>query len=351
MQSMAMKPGVRLETRHPMHSHLKNVVLPRLGIEIRHPNFELVCLNKPKAVYLYREHKSDAFLVGKFFGNRCKPCDQIENNPKESLKQEFRNLLMIRNMGLNKRPRQVVRPLSKNEKISFVLVEEFVRGHNLDYYISKAIYDGESQRLKGKLRILANFFADLHKLMRAESHINFEEISTFFRFLVKTLSVQGIIKPEMLKEFERLLNVWADNHDIWKNRSVLVHGDATPTNFIFHPEEGITGIDLERMNLSDPAYDIGLISAELKHHFAWRVFQANAAEPFIGHFFRAYCDEFEDPESTFKAITYRNRFFMALGELRIGLNKWLPWEHRKWLAQEAFRCLQPRKTAYGGGKC
>ena len=126
-----------------------------------------------------------------------------------------------------------------------------------------------------------------------------------------------------------------------EDKTVLVHGDATPTNFIFHPEDGVTAIDLERMRRSDRAYDLGLIASELKHHFAWRMLRADAAEPFISHFLRAYCDHFEDPASIFKTITYRNRFFMALGELRIAQNEWIQKEHRTWLAEEAFRCLQP----------
>jgi hypothetical protein len=84
-----------------------------------------------------------------------------------------------------------------------------------------------------------------------------------------------------------------------------------------------------------------LVIAEIKHHFAWRILRAGAAEPFIRNFLWAYCQKFRDPESTFREITYRNRFFMSLGELRIARNRWLPWKHRKWLAEEALRCLQP----------
>jgi len=98
--------------------------------------------------------------------------------------------------------------------------------------------------------------------------------------------------------------------------------------------------DLERIRFSDRVYDIGMLMAELKHHFGWRVLQADAAEPFIGHFIRTYSEGFSEPESFFNAITYRSRFYMALGELRIARNKWLPWEHRKWLTDEAFQCLR-----------
>ena len=121
---------------------------------------------------------------------------------------------------------------------------------------------------------------------------------------------------------------------------MLVHGDATPTNFIFHPEDGVTAIDLERMHPADGVYDVGMLAAELKHHFAWRRLQAHEAERFISHFFRAYCEGFPNPQKAFRAITQRNRFYMALGEVRIARNPWLSQAHRDWLIEEALRCLQ-----------
>lgn len=96
------------------------------------------------------------------------------------------------------------------------------------------------------------------------------------------------------------------------------------------------------MQYSDRVYDIGMLTAELKHHFAWRILQAYAAEPFIGHFLKSYCESFVDNESAFKSVAFRNRFYMALGELRIARNDWLAWEHRKRLADEALRCLRVR---------
>ena len=121
---------------------------------------------------------------------------------------------------------------------------------------------------------------------------------------------------------------------------MLIHGDITPTNIIFHPEDGLTAIDLERMRCADPVYDLGFLAAELRHHFAWRILKADAAEPFITHFFREYCEQFPDPGPVFDRITHRNRFYMALGELRIARNAWLPPGHRKWLVEEAFRCFR-----------
>ena len=85
---------------------------------------------------------------------------------------------------------------------------------------------------------------------------------------------------------------------------------------------------------------VGMLAAELKHHFAWRQLRADAAEPFISHFFHAYCEKFPNPQEAFRDITKRNRFYMALGELRIARNPWLIRPHRLWLIEEAMRCLR-----------
>jgi hypothetical protein len=94
------------------------------------------------------------------------------------------------------------------------------------------------------------------------------------------------------------------------------------------------------MHPADCVYDIGFLAAELKHHFAWQLIQSNAAEPFISHFLQSYCEGFPDSEAVFTAITQRNPFYMALGELRIARNPWLPLKHRTWLIEEALRCIR-----------
>ncbi|MCJ7810026.1 MAG: aminoglycoside phosphotransferase family protein [Desulfobulbaceae bacterium] len=338
MQPVTIKPGGWLEYQDPLHAYLKNAVLPRLGVEVPQPDIESICLNKQQSVFRYRERKTLTSVVGKFFGSRC---PRPGSDPRKDLSREFRNLVAIRKRGLDKDPHRVVRPLGKNEKINCLLVEEFIRGHDLDYYIAKAAYEGQNQALMEKLEILADFLARLHGLPTGRGHMGFSKIYSYFRSIVQSLLIGEVIDPHMGREFYRLCHDWGQNRALRKEKPVWVHGDATTTNFIFHREEGITAIDLELMRVTDRVYDIGFLTAEIKHHFAWRILQAEAAEPFIRNFLWAYCQKLRDPESAFRDITYRNRFFMSLGELRIARNRWLPWGHRKWLAEEALRCLQP----------
>ena len=337
MESAAEMPSWRLDERDPLHTHLALVVLPRAGIEVKYPDFEVSCLGDGQEVYRYRERKSRSLFVCKFFGSRWY---LSETERRNGLNYEFKSLNALHKMGFCKFPHRVVRPLSKEEHINCLLVEEFARGHDLDYYIARAAYEGQHGRLFRKLTELAHFLAKLHARTANLEPVNFADSLYYLRKLVKSLAQKGIVHPRGLEKFMSCCDEWEKAAEMSADVSVLVHGDATPTNFIFHPEDGVTAIDLERMQSSDRVYDIGMLTAELKHHFAWRVLQADAAEPFIGHFIRAYCGNFSDPEAPFDALTHRNKFYMALGELRIARNEWLPFEHRKWLTDEALKCLR-----------
>ncbi|MFH1008224.1 MAG: aminoglycoside phosphotransferase family protein [Candidatus Latescibacterota bacterium] len=337
MQSLISRPGWRLDVRDPLYAHLAFVVLPRAGVEVTQPDFEVGELGNGRGVYVYRERTSHALFVCKFFGSRH---HLSESARRALLHLEFSNLSVVREMGFKEFPYRMVQPLSKSEPINCVLVEEFARGHDLDYYISKAAYEGQHKRLFGKLTQLAHFLAELHNCTVDTERVRSGDAFSYFRHLVSALVRAGVVGPQTADRFSHLSNKWEKDSQMWTEPRVLVHGDVTPTNFLFHVNEGVTAIDLERMRMADRVYDVGMLAAELRHHFAWRVGQAGAAEPFIGHFLWAYCEGFPDQKRAFREVSHRNRFYMALGELRMARNPWLPWEHRKWLVQEAVGCLQ-----------
>jgi len=336
VNSHAEKLGGKLKAEHPLYAYLAADVLPRVGIETKHPHFSTTSLDNRQAVYLCREQTSHAVFVCKFFGRRR---GLSEGERRSSLNHEFGSLLSVRNLGFCQFPHRVVRPVSKSEKIAYLLVEDFARGHDLDYYIAKAAYEGQHQRLLGKLTKLARFLVDLHNRTAGSIRVNFTDSREYFIYLVNSLVRREVVDLPTAERLTRLGYEWEQSADMRADVSVLVHGDATPTNFIFHHDDGMTAIDLERVHPADRMYDVGMIAAELKHHFAWRILQAGAAEPFIEHFLRVYCQGFPDPESAFRACTHRSQFYMALGELRIARNSWLPWKHRKWLVKEAICCL------------
>jgi len=337
MKALALKTWMRIDSQHPLYKHLASVVLPLAGIDLKDPHIETTPLSDRQAVYLFKELKSRNHFVGKHFGFRYQLSEQECRNV---LNKEFLNLCAIRAKGFSDYPNRVVRPYTKNEEMDYLLVQDYIRGHDLDYYISKAAYSGQHERLLRKLAGLAYFLFMLHQTTTSDHSVCIKNSSGYFRSIIECLKGQGIIDEKVSLEFEHLFNVWERSDKMQQDISVWVHGDVTPTNFFFHPEDGITAIDLERMQLADRVYDIGFLCAELKHHFALRLLNANLAERFITHFLHAYCEVFSDPNAVFVKISERNPFYMALGEIRIVRNSWLPQKHRVWLIEEALRCLK-----------
>jgi aminoglycoside phosphotransferase (APT) family kinase protein len=336
MKALALKTWMRIDSQHPLYKHLASVVLPLAGIDLKDPHIETAPLSDRQAVYLFKELKSRNHFVGKHFGFRYQLSEQECRNV---LNKEFLNLCAIRAKGFSDYPNRVVRPYTKNEEMDYLLVQDYIRGHDLDYYIIKAAYSGQHEQLLRKLAGLAYFLFMLHQTTTSDHSVCIKNSSGYFRSIIECLKGQGIIDEKVSLEFEHLFNVWERSDKMQQDISVWVHGDVTPTNFFFHPEDGITAIDLERMQLADRVYDIGFLCAELKHHFALRLLNANLAERFITHFLHAYCENFSDPYSEFKSIAERNPFYMALGEMRIARNSYLPQNHRSWLVEEAYRCL------------
>jgi aminoglycoside phosphotransferase len=329
--------GIRIHKYGPLYHHLRRCVLPSLDIEAKSPSFEARPISLQNGVYLFEEKKSGKLFIGKFFGTR----KMIpENEQRRLLDAEFNNLKILRNKGLRHVPDQVVRPISKAAEINCLLVENHVPGHDLDYYIQKAIKEGQNDRLMKKLSELARFFARLHACTAIPGKINIRRIQYDFNEFVRTLLKKNLIDKKTSDRFLSLLREWRDSRGISSNTSVLVHGDATPTNFIFSPDVGITAIDLERMHFSDNALDIGMLAAELKHHYAACALNAGASEPFIQHFIASYHRELAGSDALITSLNERNPFYMAMGELRIARNEWLHVDHRRWLIEEALRCLQ-----------
>ncbi len=325
-----------IDSRHPLHRHLATDVLPKAGIELDQPMFEISTPDDCRSICLFREAKSRNHFVGKYFGFRHQ---LTVRERKNVLYDEFRNLSMIRARGFCGYPHQVVRPFSRNETLDCLLVEDYVRGHDLDHYIVRAAYASQHERLLQKLTGLADFLFLLHQQTASGHPVCFEKETFYFKTILEGFQLEQAISGEQFRAFLERFGEWENSEQMKTETSVLVHGDATPTNFFFHAEDGVTAIDLERMHLADRAYDIGFLAAELKHHFAWRLLNSALSERFISHFIQAYCSNFETPRQAFDSITARNPFYMALGELRIARNTYLPLDHRRWLLEEALRCL------------
>ena len=98
---------------------------------------------------------------------------------------------------------------------------------------------------------------------------------------------------------------------MWEDQKVIVHGDATPENFMFGNGLSVIAFDLERTKRADRVFDTGRIAGELKHFFMRATGNKDAAEPFIGHFLWEYACHFPNRASAFQSITGRTPFYMG----------------------------------------
>jgi thiamine kinase-like enzyme len=314
--------------------YMRQVIFPQLApppfgeIEIR-------SLSQQKPVYLFLEKHQNIMVVGKLFKHGPLTLEQAW----PSAEKEYFNLNLLRNrFGMNNNCCHVVTPLGKNKELSALLVTEKAPGKVLDYYIAKAVYERKSQQLFDRLTSLAKFFVKLHRNTENDRRVSPALPQSYLTKLLDSLS-KWSLDPVERATIEAYAARWWDRDEVWTtDREVIVHGDATSTNFILNHQE-VTGIDLEKMKWADRCWDLGFIAAELKHHFMWRMGDSWAAEPFIGHFLWQYAASYEDSQF-FTILTRKIPLYMALGLLRIARNSWLDDPHRKNLLNEAKLCLE-----------
>jgi aminoglycoside phosphotransferase (APT) family kinase protein len=148
----------------------------------------------------------------------------------------------------------------------------------------------------------------------------------------------GLLTREDWQDLARERHAWEKRFQNHSDRQVLIHGDATPTNFLF-PNGRAVALDLERLRIGDRLWDLSWVAGELKHAWGWRSADFSGSEAFIGHFFRMYLAAAGlDPALTRRLFSL-NPFYMALAELRIARNLYLTRDYRRELVAEARRCL------------
>lgn len=313
---------------------LYDLIFSQACPDIRMPVFHVNAMSH-SMVFKYTEEKSGTAIIGKFFR-----LDDGREDRISRIKGEYENLHRIRRYGFDRYPNYVVRPIGKDERIGLALLEEFIHGKDLDYYLKKAIYSGDGNALERKLSSLASFFYVFHKKTETQNKVDLDSVSIYFQKIINKLSRHNTICDEDRRESLRLMDKWLNRSIIQDANGAMVHGDATPTNFIFTEQEEVVAIDLERMKVSDQVFDIGMVCGEIKHAFLWRTGNPHKSEHFINHFLSCYASHFPDRKKTFHGITFRNPFYMAMTELRIARNSYLDPVYRKGLAFEALKCLK-----------
>jgi hypothetical protein len=314
--------------------YLKEEIFPQLASP-PYGEIEVINLSYKRPVYLFLEKEKNIMVIGKFF--------EVESIPLEQAwleaDKEYLNLKLLRErFGMSLDTDKVVAPLGAKRDFSALLVTERATGQPLDHYIARAIYEQQREELFQMLGYLARFFIKLHCASETDRSVSPDLPQFYLETLLDSLSKSGL-KHSDRANFEEYAARWWDESEIFvSDREVIVHGDATPTNFFFD-HGNVTAIDLEKMKWADRCWDLGFVVAELKHHFMWRMGSGWAAEPFIGHFLWEYAVNYGDTQF-FHIITRKIPLYMAMGLLRIARNLWLSDPYREGLILEAKQCLK-----------
>ena len=314
--------------------YLEETIFPQLSPP-PYGKIEIHRLVSEKPIYLFVEEGQQLLTVGKSFQYGQIPLEEAW----AAAEREFSNLKMIRTkFGMCNDTYNIVAPLGDNKELEALLVTEKASGKLLEHYIVRAINEQRQEKLFRKLGYLAKFFTRLHQNTVTENPVSSTPPQQYLSELLESLR-SGLLDSSGVITIEKRAAPWWNKREICEQDfEVIVHGDATPTNFFFYRNE-VTGIDLERMRFADRCWDLGFLTAELKHHFLWRTGDRWAAEPFIGHFLREYAVNLDYPRF-FPIITAKLPLYMALGLLRIARNIWLGESYRKTLVEEAGLCLE-----------
>ncbi|MDQ7824533.1 MAG: phosphotransferase [Candidatus Eremiobacteraeota bacterium] len=326
----------RLSRLDPLYYCLDEDVMPLLGVAPGGNEYHVFKANSSKDVYLY-ECEGGPAVVGKFYSRSH---EGYNDHAGRCALHEFHNLSLLRSYGLHDYPHYVARPLAFNASCNNVLFEEFCKGEPLSAFIDRALYDGDEGGLYECLTALGFFLATLHNRTANGHPVYFRQECSYMGKLMEQLQEKSLIGYEEAEDFMFFCGRWHDRPEMWEDRQVLIHGDATPSNFIFSGGISVTAIDLERLKRADRAHDLGRIAGELKHMFLMARGEGQSAEPFIGHLLGAYSSHFPDRVRAFFSITARIPFYMAETLLRIARNDWCEKEHRLRLIAEAFHTLR-----------
>jgi aminoglycoside phosphotransferase (APT) family kinase protein len=327
----------RLSESDPLHGYLQYDIQPQVANSSGNANYRVFRLNGSNDVYLYEDRRTGAKVVGKFFLSSRK---RDTEKAVAHLTREFDSLRRMREYGLEGYPHHVVRPLGCNASLNALLVTEYCEGELFSELILSVINSGDKGRLYYKLTALAYFLSEFHNRAAIGAGVDFNQDCAYMDRLIKRLIEINAMDWGEAHELYWLRDLWRNQPKMWEDHQVMVHGDATPENFMFGGGMSVVALDLERTKHADRVFDTGRIAGELKHFFMQAAGDKNAAEPFIGHFLWEYACHFPDRESAFRSISGRTPFYMGITLLRIARNSWIKPDYRRRLVNEAKECLR-----------
>lgn len=323
-----------LDANDPLSEYLKWDIFPQIGCS-GCDGIRVFSTNGSNEVYIYEDRQTCKKVVGKFYYSRKK--DNWEQAGR-LLDRECHNTNLFRSfLGEH---HYAARILGRNDSLNRLLVVEYCYGEPLDNIIMRCINNGERELLFEKLRALAYFLATVHNRSAGEHTVDFNYCCHYTHCMITGL--ENTIADSTTRSLRRKCEEWRDDARMWQDKTVLVHGDATPSNFFFGDGMYVITFDLERVKWTDRIFDVGRIAGELQHFFLRSTGDKNNAEPFIQYFLQEYAWHFPDQPQAFQSITARIPFYMGTTLLRIARNSYLDYDYRMKLVQEAKECLRRR---------
>ena len=276
---------------------------------------------------------SDYAVVGKFFS-----AYPPRVSPDLSLSREYDHYRRLPALGLGNGDGLAPRLLGRCPDWSLGLLLEAVPGPDLDHLLLRACLHGEAEPLFRGLGKLAHLLAFFHSRPVPVSPVVPDPALAYLDKVMGQLETMGLLTRHDCLALAHERQAWEKRCQDFSDRQVLIHGDATPTNFLF-PNGRAVALDLERLGHGDRLWDLSWIAGELKHAWGWRTSDFAGSEAAIQHFFRAYLTAANlDPVLT-RRVYGLNPLYMALAELRIARNLYLTHDYRRELVGEARRCL------------
>jgi len=327
----------RLSEHDPLHGYLQHHIQPQLTGTPGSSTYRVFRLHGSNDVYLYEDRATATKVIGKFFLS-SKKTNAVKAVSR--LTREFDNLCMMRDYGLRGYPHHIVRPLGRHYSMNALLVTEYCEGELLSGMIREVIGYGDHGKLYYKLTALAYFLSTFHNRTAIGVGVAFHQECQYMDHLIARLLELSAVGRDEALELYWLRDQWRNQPRMWEDQQVLVHGDATPDNFMFGDNLQVIAFDLERTKRADRVFDTGRIAGELKHFFMRATGNPYAAEPFIGHFLWEYACHFPNRQSAFQSISGRTPFYIGITLLRIARNSWIEPDYRRRLIDEAKTCLR-----------
>ena len=304
----------------PLYDFLSRIIRDDMRVREPRPAFRVFRLSGSNVVYGYEEKFSGVKVICKFYGPRF---GSDRDKAVGMARQEYEGLRTLRRYDLIGSPHHVIRPFGFSRDINGVLAVEYYAGEEFSHAIARATQRRDDAHLYRRLTALAYFLATQHIRTANGTGVDFDPDCRYFDTVIRTLSKAHRIGQWDIEELCWLRDCWRDRPQMWQDQEVWLHGDATPANFLFGSGMDVAAIDLERMKRGDRMFDVGRVAGELQHAFMSAVGDRYRAEPFIGHFLWEYSCHFPDRQQTFKSITARAPYYMALNLLRISRNDYI----------------------------